>query len=302
VTRRRRGTPSPRRLDTRSIAQVAEAERIQREADDQLRKLRNATDASLTQAKKKVEDQEKRLSDFRSERGAKTHDTVIKKCVEDERRLADEIEETQKSLNLLEGNEDDERELGVLEHAATQALDRFSEAYSRDAADLREAAEDYEQSEGGGGAVVPEPPAVDQGPEFADRLKTLIASAKSRLDDARNTASQRNASTTADERSAQQAEASARAASREASRAVDALPSDTRSKLAAIKKKCAALKDAEKDAAQHLDEDAETEDDARAARPRRPVVWRRLHAIDATHAHQTNAPRRSMTCTKLPKI
>ena len=37
----------------------------------------------------------------------------------------------------------------MLEHAATQALDRpFSEAYSRDAADLREAAEDYEQSEG----------------------------------------------------------------------------------------------------------------------------------------------------------
>ena len=43
------------------------------------------------------------------------------------------------------------------------------------------------------------------------------------------------------------------------------MPSDTRSKLAAIKKKCAALRDAEKDAAQHLDEDAETEDDARAA-------------------------------------
>ena len=94
---------------------MADAERAQREADDQLRKLRNATDASLTQAKKKVEDQEKRLSDFRSERGAKTHDTVIKKCVEDERRLADEIEETNRSLGLLEGNEDDERELGVLE-------------------------------------------------------------------------------------------------------------------------------------------------------------------------------------------
>ena len=73
--------------------------------------------------------------------------------MEDERRLADEIEETNRSLGLLEGNEDDERELGVLEHAATQCLDRFSEAYSRDAADLREAAEDYEQSEGGGGAV-----------------------------------------------------------------------------------------------------------------------------------------------------
>ena len=86
--RRVDGTPSPRRVDTRSIAQVAEAERIQREADDQLRKLRNATDASLTQAKKKVDDQNKRLDDFRSERGARTHDQVIKKCVEDERRLA----------------------------------------------------------------------------------------------------------------------------------------------------------------------------------------------------------------------
>ena len=148
-------------------------------------------------------------------------------------------------------------------HAATQALDRFSEAYSRDAADLREAAEDYEQ-DGGSGAVVPEPPSVDQGPEFADRLKSLISAAKSRLDDASKTASQRNASTTADERSAQQAEASARASQREASRAVDALPSDTRAKLAAIKKKCAALRDAEKDAAQHLDEDAETEDDVKA--------------------------------------
>ena len=116
---------------------MADAERIQREADDQLRKLRNATDASLAQAQKKVDDQNKRLDDFRSERGARTHDQVIKKCVEDERRLADQIEETQKSLNLLEGNEDDERELGVLEHAATQALDRFSEAYARDAADLR---------------------------------------------------------------------------------------------------------------------------------------------------------------------
>jgi len=243
---------------------VAEAERLQREADDQLRKLRNATDASLAQAKKKVDDQNRRLDDFRSERGARTHDQVIKKCVEDERRLADEIEETNESLRLMEGNEDDERELGVLEHAATQCLDRFSEAYSRDAADLREAAEDYEQ-DGGSGAVVPEPPSVDQGPEFADRLKSLISAAKSRLDDASKTASQRNASTTADERSAQQAEASARALQREASRAVDALPSDTRAKLAAIKKKCAALRDAEKDAAQHLDEDAETEDDARAA-------------------------------------
>ena len=70
VTRRRRdrrvdGVPSPRRLDTRCSAQVAEAERIQREADDQLRKLRNATDASLAQAKKKVDDQNKRLDDFR---------------------------------------------------------------------------------------------------------------------------------------------------------------------------------------------------------------------------------------------
>ncbi len=239
---------------------VAEAERMQREADDQLRKLRNATDASLTQAKKKVDDQNKRLDDFRSERGARTHDQVIKKCVEDERRLADEIEETNRSLGLLEGNEDDERELGVLEHAATQCLDRFSEAYSRDAADLREAAEDYEQSEGGGGAVVNEPPPVEDGAEFADRLKSLIASAKSRLDDAKSTASQNNASCTADERSAQQAEASSRAASREASRAVDALPSDTRSKLASIKKKCAALKDAEKAAA----EDVEDEDEADA--------------------------------------
>ena len=35
--------------------------------------------------------------------------------MEDERRLADEIEETNRSLGLLEGNEDDERELGVLE-------------------------------------------------------------------------------------------------------------------------------------------------------------------------------------------
>ena len=105
---------------------------------------------------------------------------------------------------------------------------------------------------------------MDHGPAFAERLKTLISSAKARLDDARNTASQRNASTTADERSAQQAEASARASQREASRAVDALPSDTRSKLAAIKKKCAALRDAEKDAARHLDEDAETEDETRA--------------------------------------
>ena len=96
---------------------VAEAERLQREADDQLRKLRNATDASLAQAKKKVDDQNKRLDDFRSERGARTHDSVIKKCVEDERRLADEIEETNRSLGLLEGNEDDERELGVLERA-----------------------------------------------------------------------------------------------------------------------------------------------------------------------------------------
>ena len=94
---------------------MAEAERAQREADDQLRKLRNATDASLAQAKKKVDDQNKRLDDFRSERGARTHDQVIKKCVEDERRLADEIEETNRSLGLLEGNEDDERELGVLE-------------------------------------------------------------------------------------------------------------------------------------------------------------------------------------------
>ncbi len=237
---------------------VAEAERIQREADDQLRKLRNATDASLTQAKKKVDDQNKRLDDFRSERGARTHDQVIKKCVEDERRLADEIEETQKSLNLLEGNEDDERELGVLEHAATQCLDRFSEAYSRDAADLREAAEDYEQ-DGGSGAVVPEPPSVDQGPEFADRLKSLISSAKSRLDDAKATASSLNASTKADERSAQQAEASARAASREASRACDALPSDTRAKLASIKKKCAALKDAEKAAAEDVEDEGEDE-------------------------------------------
>ena len=42
---------------------------------------------------------------------------MIKKCVEDERRLADEIEETNRSLGLLEGNEDDERELGVLECA-----------------------------------------------------------------------------------------------------------------------------------------------------------------------------------------
>ena len=96
---------------------MAEAERAQREADDQLRKLRNATDASLAQAKKKVDDQNKRLDDFRSERGARTHDSVIKKCVEDERRLADEIEETNRSLGLLEGNEDDERELGVLERA-----------------------------------------------------------------------------------------------------------------------------------------------------------------------------------------
>ena len=46
--------------------QVAEAERAQREADDQLRKLRNATDASLAQAKKKVDDQNKRLDDFSS--------------------------------------------------------------------------------------------------------------------------------------------------------------------------------------------------------------------------------------------
>ena len=106
-----------RAASTRSIAQVADAERIQREADDQLRKLRNATDASLAQAKKKVDDQNKRLDDFRSERGARTHDQVIKKCVEDERRLADEIEETNRSLGLLEGNEDDERELGVLECA-----------------------------------------------------------------------------------------------------------------------------------------------------------------------------------------
>ena len=96
---------------------MAEAERAQREADDQLRKLRNATDASLAQAKKKVDDQNKRLDDFRSERGARTHDSVIKKCVEDERRLADQIEETNRSLGLLEGNEDDERELGVLERA-----------------------------------------------------------------------------------------------------------------------------------------------------------------------------------------
>ena len=155
---------------------------------------------------------------------------------------------------------------------------------------MREAAEDYEQ-DGGSGAVVPEPPAVEDGPAFAERLKSLIAAAKARLDDASKTASQRNASTTADERSAQQAEASARALQREASRAVDALPSDTRSKLASIKKKCAALRDAEKDAAQHLDEDAETEDDARAARPRRPVVWRRLHAIDATRSDRVARPQ-----------
>ena len=259
---------------------------MQREADDQLRKLRNATDASLTQAKKKVEDQNKRLDDFRSERGARTHDQVIKKCVEDERRLADEIEETTRSLGLLEGNEDDERELGVLEHAATQALDRFSEAYSRDAADLREAAEDYEQ-DGGSGAVVPEPPAVDQGLEFADRLKTLISSAKSRLDDAKATASSLNASTKADERSAQQAEASARAASREASRACDALPSDTRQKLASIKKKCAALKDAEKAAAEDVEDEAE--DEVKAVRSPRFEVLRCLHAIDATRVHQTRS-------------
>ena len=270
---------------------VAEAERIQREADDQLRKLRNATDASLTQAKKKVEDQNKRLDDFRSERGARTHDQVIKKCVEDERRLADEIEETQKSLNLLEGNEDDERELGVLEHAATQALDRFSEAYSRDAADLREAAEDYEQ-DGGSGAVVPEPPAVDQGPEFADRLKTLIASAKSRLDDAKATASSLNASTKADERSAQQAEASARAASREASRACDALPSDTRSKLASIKKKCAALKDAEKAAAEDVEDEGEDDTQAveelyKAADDLNVFEWARIDKGDDDLALET---------------
>ena len=101
----------------RRSTQVAAAERAQREADEQLRKLRNATDAALAQAQKKVEDQNKRLDDFRAERGARTHDSVIKKCVEDERRLADQIEETNRSLGLLEGNEDDERELGVLERA-----------------------------------------------------------------------------------------------------------------------------------------------------------------------------------------
>ena len=42
-------------------------------------------------------------------------------------------------------------------------------------------------------------------------------------------------------------------------------PGSYRSKLAAIKKKCAALRDAEKDAARHLDEDAETADETRAA-------------------------------------
>ena len=57
----------------------------------------------------------------------------------------------------------------------------------------------------------------------------------------------------------------ARGVSRERLARVDALPSDTRAKLAAIKKKCAALRDAEKDAAQHLDEDAETEDDVSGA-------------------------------------
>ncbi len=109
---------------------------------------------------------------------------------------------------------------------------------------------------------MPEPPPVSDGPAFADRLKSLISSAKARLDDAAKAASQRNASMKADERSAQQAEASSSAASREASRAVDALPSDTRSKLASIKKKCAALRDAEKAAAEDVEDEAE--DDVRA--------------------------------------
>ena len=244
---------------------VGEAERIQRDTDEALRKLRDATDASLALAKAKVEKQGKLLDDFRNDRGAQTHDSVIKRCQQDERRLADEIEETNTQLNLMEGNEDDERELGVLEHAATQALDRFSDAYGRDAADLREAAEDYEQGGGGNGAVVSEPPGVhgDDGraaPEFAARLKALITTAKTRLDDACAEASKTDASTKADERAAQQSEASTKAASREAAHACEALPSDTRSKLASIRKQCASLRDAEKAASENIDDENEADE------------------------------------------
>ena len=130
---------------------------------------------------------------------------------------------------------------------------------------------------------------MDQGPEFADRLKTLIASAKSRLDDAKSTASSQNASCKADERSAQQAEASARAASREAARACDALPSDTRAKLASIKKKCAALKDAEKAAAEDVEDEAE--DDVKGGAT---AASRRVEA-PSRHRCDSFGPRRETT-------
>ena len=54
-------------------------------------------------------------------------------------------------------------------------------------------------------------------------------------------------------------------------------------------KKCAAFKDAEKAAAEDVED--EGEDDAKAVRPRRPVVWRRLHAIDATRSDRVARPQ-----------